>query len=233
MPGARQNSELVVGERVHDAQPLELAQRLQHLVGVGPDAGRGHARQHDALPSCPAAPGRRSRARTRRTAGLGRWSNANSLALRGGVAVPGLEQAHHELAVVRAEEVHRVGVQLLAPRSARRSRRGCAGPAPGSAGTRAGCPRRSRGRCCPGCWRGRARRSCRRPAGPCCPAAAGAPRRSGSAARPSCGGSGRRRRRSSSPCPAGPSRRRASRPRGTGSRGMPVMRSTISGVYRL
>ena len=45
--------------------------------------------------------------------GLGRKSNAYSFFVGRRVAVPGLEQADHELPVVRAEEVPGIGVELL------------------------------------------------------------------------------------------------------------------------
>ena len=93
-------------------EPLELAERLLHLVGVRPDAGGGHPAQDQALHLAlqrlveDAHPGRvpvRLRDVVER----------ELVALRGLVPVPRLEQADHEVAVVRAEEVQGVRRRLL------------------------------------------------------------------------------------------------------------------------
>ena len=107
MPGACQNSELVVGSasmtHSHLSLPSACSTWLESgpmLVAVMPDSIR---------PSIlPCSAWSKIDSQDALAAGLGRWSKANSLRLRGRVAVPGLEQAHQELAVVLAEEVQRV-----------------------------------------------------------------------------------------------------------------------------
>ena len=111
---ARPAPELRAGrrQRVHHREPLEVAERRHHLVGVGTDAGRRHTRQDDAfhlllerlvVDRDP-----------RRVRGRLRDEVERVLVLvRRRVAVPGLEETDHELPIVRAEEVPRVRVELL------------------------------------------------------------------------------------------------------------------------
>src|SRR5438445_1799611 len=99
-------------QRVHHRQPLEVGEGLHHLVGVGADAGRGHARQDDAfhLPLERLVVDRDPR---RVGGGLGQIVERVVVFVRRRVAVPGLEQADDELPIVRAEEVPGVRVELL------------------------------------------------------------------------------------------------------------------------
>ena len=99
-------------QRVHDDEPLELAERLHDLVGVGPDAGGGHPREDDALHlALQRLVVDRDPGGVRR--GLGHELERVLVLRRRRVAIPALEEADHEVPVVRAEEVPRVGVELL------------------------------------------------------------------------------------------------------------------------
>ena len=106
--------ELRAGRRqgVHHHQPLQVAERVAHLVAVRPDAGGGHAGQDQALHLSlerlvvDGHPGR--------VAGrLGDEVESELVVLLRRVPIPGLERADHEVAVVGAEEVPRVLVRLL------------------------------------------------------------------------------------------------------------------------
>ena len=130
MPGARQNSELVVGEGVHDVTShLRLASACMHLVGVGPDAGRRSSRDSIRPSILPLSAWSKMREPRRVRGRLGDVVEGELVALRGRVAVPRLEQADHELPVVRRRRSSASSGAPSWARSARRSRRGCAGPA--------------------------------------------------------------------------------------------------------
>ena len=100
------------GQRIHHDQPLEVAQRLHHAVGIGADAGGGHPAQDQALhlslerlvvdrhPGCV----------LRR---LGNEIEGELVRLGGCIAIPALEQADHEVLVVDAEKVPGAGVAAL------------------------------------------------------------------------------------------------------------------------
>ena len=99
-------------EGVEHDQPLELGERLKHLVGVGSDAGRGHAGENHAL-HLPLERLVVDRHPRRVDGGL-RDEVVRVLVVFGGLrAVPGLKQAHHEIAVVGPEEVPGVRIALL------------------------------------------------------------------------------------------------------------------------
>ena len=99
-------------QRVHDHQPFEVRQRLLNLVGVRTDAGGRHAGQdyalHLALQRLVV-----DRHPRRVLARLGHVVERELIGFGGGIAVPGLEGADHELAVVGPEKVPRVRIRLL------------------------------------------------------------------------------------------------------------------------
>ena len=100
------------GERIHHHQPFEVAQRLHHTVRIGADAGGGHSAQDQAFhlslerlvvdrhPGCVLCR-------------LGDEVEGKLVLLGGGIAIPSLEQADHEVLVVDAKEVPGARVAAL------------------------------------------------------------------------------------------------------------------------
>ena len=99
-------------ERVHHHEPLEIRKGLEDLIAVGADGGRGHAREEHALHL---SLERLVVDRHPRRVHSGFWDEVVRVlvVLCRLAAVPGLEQADHEVAVVDAEEVPGVWIASL------------------------------------------------------------------------------------------------------------------------